>query len=75
MPKVIYYFKSFKSFSKKEDEAKGFIKSSTKDLTGLFFILEKYDNIIEEEFISNAYIKEYSFYEDEEEVLFFPFFN
>ena len=73
MPKVIYYFKSFKSFSKNEDKAKEFIKSSTKDLTGLFFILEKYDNIIEEEFISNADIKEYSSYEDEEEVLFFPF--
>ena len=74
LPKVMYYIKAFKSFSKKEKKAKTFIGKSKKDLTGLLFIIltdEKKE--IEDEFISNAYIKEFSNFEKEEEVIFFPF--
>ena len=72
LPKVIYYFKSFKSFSKNEQKAKEFIENTQKT-TGLLFVLEKYKETIEGEYISNAYIKDYSLYDHEEEVLFFPF--
>ena len=73
IPKVIYYLKSFKSFSKSRTEAEKFIQPSTKKSTGLLFILEKCEDKIEEEYISNAYINAYSKYNYEDEVLFFPF--
>ena len=69
--KVIYYFKSFKSFSKNLEKAKKFIKPPRQDTTSLLFILENYNNNIEG--VSNADIKEFSKFPKEEEVLFFPF--
>ena len=75
MPKLIHYFKAFKSFSKNKDRAEKFMKLSKKNknenATLVMFIIN--ENNIEEEFVSNAYIKEYSKFEKEEEVLFFPF--
>jgi len=73
LPKVIYYFKSFKSFSKNKEKAKRFIKKSKNGSIGLLFILEKYDKELEEEFISNIEIKEFSKFPNEDEILFFPF--
>ena len=63
LPVSIVYNKSFFSFSTDEEEAKKFI-------INVFLIL----NIAEGEHSSNcASIKEYSYYENENEVLFFPF--
>lgn len=76
LPKVIYYIRAFKSFSKKREISEGFIKNSSKDSTGLLFIIlnDQNNNInIEGEFVSNVYLKEFSFFGFEEEVLFFPF--
>ena len=71
LPKFIYYFKSFKSFSKKKEKAKSFMKNPGNDSTRLLFIVDT--SHIEEEFVSNAYIKDFSEFKDEDEVLFFPF--
>ena len=68
--KVIYYFKSFRSFSKKLEKDKEFIKPPRQDTTSLLFTLENYNNNVEG--VSNADIKEFSKYQ-EDEVLFFPF--
>ena len=76
LPKVIYYIRAFKSFSKKKEVSEGFINKSSKDSTGLLFIVlaNENNNNIEDEFVSNAYIKEFSAFGDkEDEVLFFPF--
>ena len=77
LPKVIYYIRAFKSFSRKNDASLGFIKNSSRDSTGLLLIVlnDQNNNInIEDEFVSNAYIKEFSYFGDlEDEVLFFPF--
>ena len=80
LPKVIYYLKAFKSFSKNKNKSEGFIRDSSKESTGMFFILTKDEdnnnnknNNIEDEFISNADIQEFSRFKSEEEVLFFPF--
>jgi hypothetical protein len=63
LPVSIVYNKSFFSFSTDENEAKKFIEN-------VFLIL----NIKEGDNFSNcASIKEYSYYKDENEVLFFPF--
>ena len=63
LPVSLVYNKSFFSFSTDENEAKKFIKN-------VFLIL----NIKEGDNFSNcASIKEYSYYKDENEVLFFPF--
>ena len=75
IPKMIHYFKAFKSFSKKKEQAEKFInkakKNKNENATLIMFIIN--ESNIEEEFISNAYIKEYSAYKKEDEVLFFPF--
>ena len=79
LPKVIYYLRAFKSFSKNKNISEGFIKMSSEDSTGLLFILlvnndnNINNNNIEDEFISNADIEEFSKYHQENEVLFFPF--
>ena len=74
LPKVIYYIRAFKSFSKAKKKAETFISKSTTDSTGLLFVILTDDkNEIEDKFMSNAYIKEFSEYKHEEEVLFFPF--
>ena len=63
LPVSLVYNKSFFSFSTDENEAKKFIEN-------VFLIL----NIKEGDNFSNcASIKEYSYYEEENEVLFFPF--
>ena len=69
-PKLIYYFKSFKSFSKKRKKAEKFMRNEP-DSMPLLFIVK--NNHVEGEFISNAYIKDISEFPDEDEVLFFPF--
>ena len=69
--KVIYYFKSFKSFSKNLNKAKNFIKPGRNGSTSLLFTLENHNNNIDG--VSNADIKEFSYFPNEEEVLFFPF--
>ena len=75
LPKVIYYLRAFKSFSKNRKISEQFIRESSEDSTGLLFILlvDNNDINIEEDFKSNAYIKEFSKYQVEDEVLFFPF--
>ena len=63
LPVSLVYNKSFFSFSSDENEAKKFVRN-------VFLIL----NIKEGDNFSNcASIKEYSYYQDENEVLFFPF--
>ena len=90
-PKLILYFRSFKSFSLSKDKAIDFMNKSPPLINHkkvLFIIktfnlinistnvfnqeLEYGSNLINE-FLSNAYIKEFSDFPDEEEVLFFPF--
>ena len=70
-PILIYYFKSFKSFTRKKDITKTFMKMLPKDSTKVLYIVEK--NNIEGDLVSNSYIKDFSKYGYEEEVLFFPF--
>ena len=75
LPKLIYYFKSFKSFSKLKEKAEYFMQKAQKhkdeNSTLIIFIIT--NNNFKEEFVSNAYIKEFSQFPKEEEVLFFPF--
>ena len=75
LPKIIYYFKSFKSFTKLKEKAEYFMQKAQKhkdeNSTLIMFIIT--NNNFEEEFVSNAYIKEFSQFPKEEEVLFFPF--
>ena len=47
------------------------MKNPGNDSTRLLFIVDT--SHIEEEFVSNAYIKDFSKFKDEDEVLFFPF--
>ena len=56
-PILIYYFKSFKSFTIKKDITKKFMKILPKDSTKVLYIVEK--NNIEGDFVSNAYIKDF----------------
>ena len=74
LPSSIVYGRSFFSFSFKKEEAEKFYwdKTSKKneELIPVFLILE---GINENSFNGNASISEYSFYEAESEVLFFPF--
>ena len=75
LPKIIYYFKSFKSFSKLKEKAEYFMQKAQKhkdeNSTLIMFIIT--NNNFEEKFVSNAYIKEFSQFPKEEEVLFLPF--
>ena len=74
LPSSIVYGWSFFSFSFKKEVAEDFYNRSKKkeneELKAIFLILEgKSENA----FNGNASISEYSFYEEESEVLFFPF--
>ena len=73
LPKVILYFKPYQSFTKKKSEAIKFMKKATKkdDNTKVLFIINKRENPLKDEFFSNAFIKDYSRYPSEDEVLFF----
>ena len=76
LPKVIYYIRAFKSFSKNRAISEDFIKDSSEESTGLLFIIlndQSNNIIIEDEFVSNAYMGDFSEFAGEEEVLFFPF--
>ena len=73
MPKLIISAKCFLSFSKKESIARGFLIGLDEDLIKVLFIIENIDDKkIDKQLLSNAYIKEFSKYKDEDEVLFFP---
>jgi len=69
--KVFYYSKSFISFSNNSDKTKSFMDWDKDGYCPLLFILDNKNKIING--VSNAYIKEFSRFPDEEEVLFFPF--
>ena len=86
-PKLILYFRSFQSFSLLREKAIGFMNKSTPPYNHIkvLFIVQP-SNLInisanifnqeleyENEFLSNAYIREFSNFPNEEEVLFFPF--
>ena len=73
MPKLIISAKCFLSFSKKESIARGFLIGLDEDLIKVLFIIKNIDDKkIDKQLLSNAYIKEFSKYKDEDEVLFFP---
>ena len=84
-PKLILYFRGFQSFSLKKDVALNFMNNSSppNDHIKALFLVKPFNegNLINQEkeneniheFLSNAYIKEVSKYEKEDEVLFFPF--
>lgn len=75
LPKVILYFKPYQSFTKKKSEAFKFMKKATKkdDNTKVLFIINRRENPLKDELFSNAYIKDFSRYPSEDEVLFFPY--
>ena len=71
LPKLIYYFKSFKSFTTNEKVAKSFMNKQNEDSIKVLFIVKP--NHIEGEFYTNASLKEFSKFSFEDEVVFFPF--
>ena len=75
LPKIIHYFKPYQSFSMKKEEAIKFMEKAKQkdDNTRILFIIKKRENSLEEELFSNAYIRDYSRYKSEDEVLFFPY--
>ena len=74
LPSSIVYGRSFFSFSSDKIEAEKFynikILEKKEDLIPVFLILEGEK---ENTYNGNASISEYSFYEEEKEILFFPF--
>ena len=74
LPSSIVFSKSFLSFSKDIDTARGFLKAENKNknLSKVLFILEKEDKI-EYNLSTHADIEKISFMPNEREVLFFPF--
>ena len=73
MSKIIISAKCFLSFSKREYIARGFLSYVKEDKIKVLFIIENSNNEeIDKKLVTNAYIKEFSRFEDEEEVLFFP---
>ena len=75
IPKVITYFKPYQSFSMKKEVAVRFMKKAEKknNFTKVIFKINKRENVLKEELFSNAYIKDFSKYKSEDEVLFFPY--
>ena len=70
------YSRSFLSFSKKKEEALKFLYENTNDeqVSSILEVNGLQEKIDENEFYSsNAYIKEFSRFPKEDEVLFFPF--
>ena len=88
-PKLILYFRGFQSFSLLKNVALNFMNKSSppNDHIKVLFLIKPFNagqnsfNLINQEieneniheFLSNAYIKEFSRFPSEEEVLFFPF--
>ena len=77
LPSSIVFSKSFLSFSKNRFIAEKFLNSQNnqnddKNLSKVLFILEK-DNNIEYNLTTHADIENISFFQEEREVLFFPF--
>ena len=74
LPGAIVFSRSFLSFSKKKEIAKDFYdeKNTDNNLVKAILILEKDDNI-NYSLSTHADIESLSFYEEEREVLFFPF--
>ena len=78
-PKSILYFKPFQSFTKNRKVAENFMKSRGKNIpenySKVMFIVQKNENKLKDDLCSNAYVKDYSAFPKEDEVLFFPFSN
>ena len=74
LPGAIVFSRSFLSFSKKKEIAKGFYDQENTDnnLVKTILILEKDDNV-NYSLSTHADLESLSFYEQEKEVLFFPF--
>ena len=84
LPKLILYFRGFQSFSLLREIAIGFMNESTlpNNHTKVLFLVQPFNSNISinvnnqdfliDDFLSNAYIKEFSRFPKEEEVLFFP---
>ena len=74
LPGAIVFSKTFLSFSKSLDIAKGFLieQKNDNELNKALFILEK-DNNIDYNLSTHADIEKLSFYPGEKEVLFLPF--
>ena len=74
LPDVIVFSKSFLSFSKKRSIAEGFIRSSNElpNYYKILYILESDENI---DYTSSTHsdLENISYYDNEKEVLFFPF--
>ena len=71
--KIMLSAKCFLSFSKNEHIARDFLEDVKEDKIKVLFIIENSNNEeIDKKLVTNAYIKEFSRFEDEEEVLFFP---
>ena len=75
LPKAIFYFRAFQSYSKDIEVAYGFMEKSNNSqfYKKSLFIIKGNNKNLEEQLFSNAYIKKFSRYEEEEEVLFFPY--
>ena len=74
LPSSIVFSRSFLSFSKDRKEAESFLigPNNNKNLTKVLYILEN-DNELGYNLATHADIEEISFYQNEKEVLFFPF--
>ena len=68
---ILVYSRAFLSFSKDKDRAINFLKNGNNYLIPVMFIVNTIN--LEEAFSSNAEIEQYSIYDYEKEVLFFPF--
>ena len=75
LPKIILYMKPFQSFTLKKEVAMNFMnrESPKENEKKVIFVVGENSENFSEELFSNAYIKDYSRYPPEEEVLFFPF--
>ena len=74
LPGSIVFCRTFLSFSKDKNKAEFFLsgKNENKNLSKVFYIIEK-DDTIGYNLSTHADIEKISFYPDEKEVLFFPF--
>ena len=75
LPKIILYMKPFQSFTLIKEVALSFMnrESPKENEKKVIFVIPKNERNFNEELLSNAYIKDYSAYKAEDEVLFFPF--
>ena len=68
---ILVYSRAFLSFSKDKERAINFLKKGNNYLTPVMFIVNSIN--LEEAFSSNAEVEQFSIYNTEKEVLFFPF--